>query len=110
MAIMVLGALAPSVSRALAFASGGASTYMVVCTPAGLSFPQSAPGSDGAGSAECAACLIAARDMLEPPAAIDLSRLIRSDLSDAFVLPAHAEPPAAVPAPDARPRGPPTLA
>ncbi len=110
MAVMVLGAFAPSVSRALAYASGGLSTYMVVCTPAGLSFPQSGPDSETSVPYECAACLIAARDMLEPPAAADLSPFIRSDLSDAFVLPAYAAPPAVPPAPDARPRGPPTQA
>jgi hypothetical protein len=109
-AILVAAALAPSVSRMLAFAFSDPPALAVVCTAAHRGGSEPAPANESAPGYDCPACLIAARGLLEPPQPVDLGAVLRSDLGHVFAPPATtiARAPARVYA--TSPRGPPAFA
>ena len=109
-AILFAAALAPSVSRVLAFAFSDAPSLGAVCAAAHGSGSEPSPAHESAPGYDCPACLIAARGLLEPPQPVDFGAVIRSDLRHVFVPPATtlARAPARVYA--TSPRGPPASA
>lgn len=104
-AILLLAALAPSISRALGFARADAAAFALICT-SGSAVPE--PGSPMAAPLDCPMCLVASHDALPPPPAPDLASqlLAFTDVPPSRAL--HVHLPTA-PRSAAQPRAPPVL-
>ncbi len=110
--LLLLAALAPSVSRAVQFVTATPAYLAEICTTAGLHQGNASEGSEAAGPMlDCPLCLLQLRTaLLPPPAPLAAALLLRADLR-------HAPPQVAPPVPrlallrvHAQPRAPPVRA